>query len=150
MARSFKVLGFLLVTVLAIYGCARPAAEPTFSTNEPAAPGKVQRLEEDYRTALAARDEARQQLAAAEEQHAKAKQELEKQLEQTKAAAAAERDALKNEIKARTGERDAVNAQYETFRKTLRELLTSADGAAGALNLPAPKPVANQSTRLSQ
>ena len=45
---------------------------------------------------------------------------------------------------ARAGERDALNVQFEAFRKNLKELLGSADTAVGALNLPAPKPAADQ------
>lgn len=131
MPRHFKVLGFLFVVMLGLYGCAKG---PTGSSATDASPAKVQRLEEDYRAAAAARDQFRQKLIAAEEQQAKARQEL----EETRAKAAAERDALKNEVKARAGERDAVNAQFETFRKSLKELIGSADTAVGALNLPAP------------
>ena len=54
------------------------------------------------------------------------------------ATAATERDALKAEVKARTGERDTLQSQYDTFRKTLREMLGTADTAVGKLNLPAP------------
>ena len=54
-----------------------------------------------------------------------------------------ERDTLKNEVKARTAERDALQGQYEAFRKNLKELLGTADTAVGALNLPAPKPPAD-------
>ena len=140
MARHYKILGFLLVALLGAYGCAKGPGSggPTESNSTPTA--KVQKLEEDYRAAVAARDQFRQKLVAAEEQHAKAQREL----EQTRVAAATEREALKNEVKARTGERDALQIQYETFRKNLKELLGNADTAVGALNLPAPKPSADQ------
>ncbi|MBP3958966.1 hypothetical protein J8F10_27295 [Gemmata sp. G18] len=132
MARSHKVLGFLLVTILGVYGCAKgPGATPT--ENGAAATAKVQKLEDDYRGAITARDQLRQKLAASEELAAKTKKEL----EQTQAAAATERDALKTEVKTRTGERDALQAQFESFRKTLRDMLGSADTAVSKLNLPA-------------
>lgn len=131
MPRHFKVLGFLFVVMLGLYGCAKG---PVGSSATDASPAKVQRLEEDYRAAAAARDQLRQKLVAAEEQQAKVQREL----EEAKASAAAERDALKSEVKARTGERDAVNSQFETFRKNLKDLIGSADSAVGALNLPAP------------
>ena len=142
MPRSIKILGFLLVTLIGAYGCAKgPGASAT--TENTSAAAKAQKLEEDYRTAIAARDQFRQKLVAAEEQSAKAKREL----EQTRATAAAEKESLKGELKARTGERDALNVQFETFRKNLKELIGSADTAVGALNLPAPKPTAEQGAR---
>jgi hypothetical protein len=142
MPRSSKVLGFLLVTLLGLYGCAKGPAGA--SGDGSATPAKVQKLEEDYRAAVAARDQFRQKLTAAEEQHARAQAQLQKELDETRATAATEKEALKNEVKARTSERDAVNGQFETFRKNLKELLGSADSAVGALHLPGPKPAADQ------
>lgn len=139
MPRSIKILGFILVTLVGAYGCAKgPGASTT--ENNSSATAKAQKLEDDYRTAIAARDQFRQKLVAAEEQQAKVQREL----EQTRATAAAEKEALKGEVKARTGERDALNVQFEGFRKNLKDLLGTADTAVGALNLPAPKPPADQ------
>ena len=140
MPRSIKILGFLLVTLVGAYGCAKGPGASATTENNATATAKAQKLEDDYRTAIAARDQFRQKLVAAEEQHAKTQREL----EQTRAAAAAEKEALKSEVKARTGERDALNVQFEGFRKNLKELLGTADTAVGALNLPAPKPAADQ------
>jgi hypothetical protein len=124
MPRHYKVLGFLLVTILGVYGCAK-APGNSAPTESNATTAKAQKLEEDYRAAVAARDQFRQKLVAAEQQQANTQRELEQ---------------ARNEAKARTGERDAVNAQYETFRKNLKELLGTADASLSALNLPAPKP----------
>lgn len=146
MPRSYKVFGFLLVALLGVYGCSKgPTSSAPPDTS--AATAKLQKLEEEYKAAAAARDQLRQKLASAEDQQTKAQAaqaQLQQQLEETKVAAEKEKDALKNEVKARTGERDAVNAQYESFRKNLKQLIGSADGAIGALNLPAPKPAADQ------
>ena len=144
MPRSVKILGFVLVTLLGAYGCAKGPGSAGSTDSNSTTTAKAQKLEEDYRAAIAARDQFRLKLTAAEEQHAKAQKQLEQQLEQTKAAAAAEKEALKGEVKARTGERDALQVQYETFRKNLKDLIGNADTAVGALNLPAPKPPANQ------
>lgn len=133
MARHYKALGFVFVVMLGLYGCAKGPGGS--AGTEAASAARVQRLEEDYRAAVAARDQFRQKLTAAEEQQAKAKREL----EQAKVVAAAEREALRGEVKARTGERDALNAQFETFRKNLKELIGTADTAVGALNLPPPQ-----------
>ncbi len=141
MPRHYKVLGFLLVTILGIYGCAKGPGSG--GPSEGGSNTAARKLEEDYRAAVAARDQFQQRLAAVEEQQARTQREL----EQTRAAAATERETLKGEVKARTGERDAVNAQFESFRKSLKELLGSADTAVGALNLPAPKPSEEQGAR---
>ena len=138
MPRHYKILGFLLVTLLGAYGCAKgPGSSAATEGSSPTA--KAQKLEEDYRAAVAARDQFRQKLVAAEQQQANTQRELEQ--------ARATTETLKNEVKIRTGERDAVNAQFETFRKNLKELIGSADTAVGALNLPAPKPPADQGAR---
>ena len=140
MARSHKIVGFLFVVLLGAYGCAKGPGSSASTGNSPTGTAKVQKLEDDYRGALAARDQYRQKLAAAEEQAKQKQAHLEQQLEQARAAAAAERDALKAEVKARAGERDALQAQYEGFRNTLRELVGTADTAVGKLNLPAVAP----------
>jgi F0F1-type ATP synthase membrane subunit b/b' len=142
MSRSYKVLGFLLVTMLALYGCAKAPMEAA-NTDTPATTAKMKKLEEDYRNAVAGREQLRQKLTVAEDHCTKAQ----KQLEETKAAAATEKEALKNEVRARTTERDTVNAQYETFRKNLKELLGSADNSIGSLNLPAPQPSPDRGAR---
>ena len=135
MPRSYKIIGFILVTLLGVYGCAKGPGSTSKDSNSNSA--KVQRLEDDFRAAVAARDQFRTQLAATAEQHAK----VQKELERTRAAAAAERTALKGEVKARTAERDALQVQYETFRKNLKELLGHADSAVGGAELARPEAI---------
>jgi chromosome segregation ATPase len=107
----------------------------------------VKKLEDDYRAAAAARDQLRQKLAAAEAQAAKVQQQLQTELEHVRAAAAAEKDSLKSQLKIRTNERDAVTAQYDSFRKNLKELIGNADTAVGALNEAPAKPAADRGAR---
>jgi len=116
MTRPHKILGFLLVTVLGVYGCAKGPTAGSERNTSPEA--RAQRLEEEVRATAAARDQFRQKLIAAEERQA----QLQKQFEQ-------ERDALRAEVKARTAERDNFATQYEGFRKNLRELLGQAETA---------------------
>jgi hypothetical protein len=49
-----------------------------------------------------------------------------------------ERDELRGQLAARTTERDALQAQYDSFRKEIRTLLGHADAAA---TQPNPQPV---------
>ncbi len=135
MSRSHKVLGFLLVALLGIYGCARnPGAA---AGGDRTAEAKVQRMEEDFRAAAAARDQFRQRLAQAEEKQA----DLQRQLDRATAAATAERtakDAAQSELRARTTERDALQVQYDGFRRTIRDLLGQAESALANPTAPAP------------
>jgi len=137
MTRSHKVLGFLFVTMLGAYGCARgPSAGP--DGRLAAAEAKVQRLEEDFRAAAAARDSFRTRLVAAEEKQAQSQ----KQADQAAATATRERqekETARTELKARTTERDNLQAQYEVFRKSIRELLGQAESALA--NPPSNPPV---------
>jgi chromosome segregation ATPase len=129
MTRSHKVLGFLLIAVLGIYGCARGPAGAS-GDKHAALEAKVQRLEEDFRAAAAARDSFRQKLVAAEEQQGR----LQRQLDQDRAATAREREDLQGQVKARTAERDHFQSQYGNFIKTLKEQLEKAETA---MNPPA-------------
>jgi chromosome segregation ATPase len=128
MPRSYKVLGFLLVAVLGVYGCART---PGGSSGNKAAAleAKVQRLEEDFKAAAAARDAFRQKLVAAEEQQGN----LRRQFDEQRAAAARERDAIQAQLTTRTAERDHLQTHFDTFRKSLKDLLGQTEAA---LNTP--------------
>lgn len=137
MTRSHKVLGFLLVAILGIYGCARGPGGGQ-AKGSAAAETKIQRLEEDFRAAAAARDSFRQRLVAAEERQT----QLQRQVEQATTATAQERrekEQARAELKARTAERDSMQAQYESFRKNIRELLGQAESALN--NSPSHPPV---------
>ncbi|HEY2909812.1 MAG TPA: hypothetical protein VGI99_06175 [Gemmataceae bacterium] len=127
MSRSHKVLGFLFVSMLGLYGCARGPA--TGSGGDRAAlDAKVQRLEEDFRAAASARDGFRQRLLAAEDKLA----QQQKLLDQAKAATVQERrdrDSARTELTTRTRERDALQTQYDGFRKNIKELLGTAEAA---------------------
>ncbi|HEY3787938.1 MAG TPA: hypothetical protein VGL71_03745, partial [Urbifossiella sp.] len=131
-----KVLGFLFVSMLGLYGCARgPAAG---SSNDRAAlEAKVQRLEEDFRSAAAARDSFRQRLLAAEDKLSQTQKTLE-QANLTASQERRERDSTRAELKIRTVERDNLQAQYDGFRKNIKELLGSAEAAINAPAIPIP------------
>ncbi len=120
MTRSHKGLGFLLVVMLGAYGCARGPAG-SGDGRLAAAEAKAQRLEEDFRAAAAARDSFRQRLIAAEEKLSQA--------QSTATQDRKERDAARAELKARTAERDNLQAQYDSFRGNLKELLGQAEAA---------------------
>ena len=66
MTRSAKVMGFLLVAVVGLWGCAKGPDSANTAKNT-SLEAKAQRLEEDFRAAAAARDQFKQKLLATEE-----------------------------------------------------------------------------------
>jgi len=150
MTRSHKVLGFLLVALVGLYGCAKgpdptPAATVTAEAkSNPVLDAKLRRAEDDLKAATAARDALREKLAAAEGRQAR----LQKQLDEASEAAGAvaqEREALRAEVRARTSERDEVKAQYEAFRKSIREALGQAEAGTAVPAAPSPRTAVNTS-----
>ena len=111
MYRTFKIMGFILVTLFGAYGCTQAPSGSERSTS-PAA--KLQRLEEDLKTASAARDQYKHKFIDAENRQA----QLQKQL-----------DAERAQVQARTSERDTIATQYDGFRKNLKELIGQAESA---------------------
>jgi uncharacterized coiled-coil DUF342 family protein len=123
MTSGNKVLALVVVASLGLWGCAKGPA-PVSATPEriKALESRIAKLEEDFRTAAAARDQLRQQLAA---------------VNQEKAQLQKDRDDLQQQVNTRTTERDTVQAQFEQFRKGIRNLLGQADtAAAGAAGQP--------------
>jgi len=122
MIRTHHALVLFLATLLGLYGC----TQGQVGIREKGAwEAKIQRLEEELRSAQTAQQQLRQKLLAAEERQA----QLQKQLEQLEAQATAERNALRAELKTRTAERDALAAHYDKFRKDLRELLQQTEAS---------------------
>ncbi len=142
MTRSHKIVGFLVVSLAGVWGCAKVPTGNAGSEKNPSLEAKAQRLEEDFRAAAAARDQFRQKLLAAEEKLASAETratQSQSQLEESRTALATtttERDSLKSDLKARTTERDNLTGQYESFRKNIKNLLGQAENALGNPNTP--------------
>ena len=111
MNRTFKIAGFVLVTLFGAYGCSQAPGGSERSTS-PAA--KLQRLEEDLKAASAARDQYKHKYIDAENRQA----QLQRQLETERA-----------QLKLRTSERDTIATQYDGFRKNLKELIGQAESA---------------------
>jgi chromosome segregation ATPase len=136
MSGGNKALVVALVASLGLWGCARGPANSAAERIK-ALEYKVDKLEEDFRAAAAARDILRQKLTSVEEQRTR----LENQVTQLQLVVK-ERDELRKQFAARTGERDALQAQYEQFRKSIRDLLGQAETAASAI-VPQPVTVAS-------
>jgi hypothetical protein len=90
-------------------------------------------MEEDFRSAAAARDLFQNRLNDAEEQRTK----LEKEVAALRIVVK-ERNELRKQVAERTKERDTLQGQYDHFRKGLRDLLGQAESA---LTPPGTQPV---------
>lgn len=117
MTRAQKALVLMVISTMGIWGCAKgPVTNgPTAADRVRALEIRVSKTEADFRTAAAARDQLRAQVASLEEQ---------------RAAVEKERDELRQQVTARMVERDALQVQYEQFRKNIRSLLGQAETAA--------------------
>jgi chromosome segregation ATPase len=129
MKRTNKIIGFLLVTMVGAWGCSKVPTGNASADKNPSLEAKVQRLEEDFRAAAAARDQFRLKMLAAEEKLTAAENtagQLQRNFDETRTALAAA-----------TTERDTLATQYEMFRKNIKSLLGQAENA---LNTPASPP----------
>jgi chromosome segregation ATPase len=126
-----------LTTLLGLWGCSQGAPANNGNARLRELEARNARLEDDYRAAVTARDQARKKLAALEEQRA----QLNEQLEQLQRLAK-ERDDYRQQAAARTAERDAIQTQLLQFGRELQSLAQKVDQAAQgvgpALAPPAP------------
>jgi hypothetical protein len=98
-----------------VWGCARgPAASSADHDKAKALETKVLKLDEDLKSALAAKELQRKKIGELEEAQAQLQQEV---------------DRLNALAKTRTTERDQVQAKYETFLKDLKDLAGRAETA---------------------
>jgi len=125
MKQFLKAVGVFLVAGFGLWGCAQGPGGSSTSDRLKALEAKNARLEEDFRTASATRDQLRKKLTATEEAQAQLQQEF----NALKTLLAKERDDLKGQLKQRIQERDNVQAQYDGFRRELKELLGQAESA---------------------
>jgi uncharacterized coiled-coil DUF342 family protein len=129
MTRGSKALIVLIVAALGAWGCARGPANQQSSQAEriKALETKCGKLEEDYRSAATARDQARKRLAAVEEE---------------RDLLVKDRDDLHKQVEQRTGERDLMQTRCDRLRKGLQSLI----GQDDAMLHPAPAVVPAVST----
>lgn len=148
-----KLAGVVLVVTLGIWGCARKPADAN-GERVRTLEARCAKLEQDYRTVAQARDRARKDLTALEEENARLKSEsteresLVKERDeavsrQEKASSqlykrTAERDQLIRDLHVRTAERDTALNRYEKLRKTLQTIVAQDEGAQQQQNTDTP------------
>ena len=134
MTRAGRTFTVMLVAALGVWGCARGPASHYAAQAERirALENKCAKLEDDYRAVAGARDLARKRLSALEEQCDR----LQKQVADHRAVVK-ERDGFRQQLEARTGERDLLQSRCDRMKKGLQSLL----GQDDAMLSPATPPV---------
>jgi septal ring factor EnvC (AmiA/AmiB activator) len=126
MSRANKALAMLVVVSLGLWGCAQGTGGPANAERIRTLEAKIAKLEDDFRAAVNVREQLNKKLKAAEK-HVEELQVVVK-----------ERDDLRQQLGTRTAERDTLQAQFDVFRKGLKDLLGKADAAAAALSASQP------------
>jgi chromosome segregation ATPase len=127
MTQYQRALGVLFVAVLGIWGCTQGPAGSAAAEKLKSLESKLNRVEDEFRAATAARDQFRKKLSEAENQLDVMQKD---------------RDDLRGQVKARTAERDALSQQFEVFRKTLKDLIGQTEAS---LAKPSPPPISTVS-----
>jgi TolA-binding protein len=139
---------FLVALFLGLVGCGRTQTAQTASAAErvKTLEARVARLEEDYRSAAATRDQARRQASQLQEQKTQLEEQVAKlttDLEAQKVETETVRTALAQEqamLRQRTGERDVLQTRCERLKKGLQTLIGQDDATTSS---PVP-PIVNR------
>lgn len=129
MTRIHKILLVTALTVVGVWGCAKapPAAVSTDKAKQLEA--RVSKLEAELKDAVTGRDAFRVRLADAEAKLAAAETRV-TQLTTRAVGAERERDDLRGRLQAKATERDQLQAQFDAFRKNIKDLLGRAEATA--------------------
>ncbi|OWK36339.1 hypothetical protein [Fimbriiglobus ruber] len=125
------ILAITFAAFVAAWGCGKsPNTDPVAADGNQlkALDGRVAKLEKELKAAEVARDAARKQ---ANDSENKFKNEQVRAL-----AVEKEREELRDGLKARTAEREALQVQMDGFRKNLKDLLGQVEAASGVLPAP--------------
>jgi regulator of replication initiation timing len=131
MSKYHQMIVVGVVMIVGIWGCSQSSSGSPEKIK--ALEAKVNRLEEEFRSASAARDQLRKKLAEIEQEQAQLK---------------LEREELRSELKTRTAERDAVSGQFDQFRKSLKDLIGQTEAAIAKPSKPTVIPVGNTKPNL--
>lgn len=132
MTRGGKILSVMLVVLLGLWGCARgPVNQSAQAERIHTLETKCSKLEDDYRSVAAARDQARKQTAALESERERLLKEL-----ADKEVVLKERDNLRDQMTARTSERDTLQLRCDRMKKGLQTLLGQDDALLPSPSAP--------------
>ncbi len=126
MNHNGKVLIVVLVAAVGLWGCSQgPGQSAVQAERIKMLETKCAKLEDDYKAAAVARDQARKKITTLEEERA--------QIDEQTTALQKEIESGKQVAKERTNERDMMQARCEKMKKGLQTLL----GQDDALSTPA-------------
>ena len=131
MTRANKALAVMIVAAFGLWGCAQGPGNGSAERIK-ALETKCAKLEDDYRAVAAVRDQLRKKVTEVDELSKKMRAELDLLQPLTK-----ENEEIKQQLLARTSERDSVQGQFDQFRKNIRSLLGQAETAAPKPATPA-------------
>jgi chromosome segregation ATPase len=140
MTRESKLLTVMLVATLGVWGCARGPANQSAAQAEKirSLETKCSKLEDDYKAVAGARDQAKHQVSALEEEAARLKKEL-----THLRGVVRERDNFKQQLESRTTERDSLQTRCDKLKKGLQNLLGQDDAV---LSNPQATPVTSSAS----
>ena len=110
MQRAAILVGIFAFTLVTMWGWSNSSSRNALVDRVKSLEDKTAKLDSELRSVIAIRDQAKQQLAKAETHIQKLQQVVK------------ERDELKIQLQVRTSERDQVLAQYDEFRKSLKDM----------------------------
>lgn len=113
---------------LGFWGCAQNRSGANTAAKLRELEARHAKLEEDYQAVVLGNETIRKRLSAVESQRA----ELALQVEKLQAVVH-ERDELKDQVAARTGERDALHSQMVQFGKELQNMVGRVEAATNAI-----------------
>lgn len=124
MQRFSSVLAVAFLGIVGLWGCSPPPTKNLASE-------RIRSLEENLRLANESREQFASKLTVAEARGQSLEQEI-KRLQDRLEDTTRERDSVQIALRTRTAERDLTQNQYETFRKSLKEMLSQAENAPTA------------------
>jgi chromosome segregation ATPase len=145
MNRAGKSLIVLLVAAVGLWGCSQATSGQAAAQAEriKALEAKCGKLEDDYKSAAAARDQARKRVSALEEEHTQMEEQqalMQKDIEAGKLVAK-ERDDLRQQMEVHIGERDMLQTRCDKLKKGLQSLLGQDDALAAPAHPATPAAV---------
>jgi septal ring factor EnvC (AmiA/AmiB activator) len=137
MSRGRFVLLLLVAGLFGIWGCSQGAGNSANAERIRALETKLARLEEDFKGSVTVREQLRKKLSTVEEE----KVQLTQQVEHLQGVVK-ERDDLKQQLALRTGERDAVQNQFNNLCKGIKTLIGQMETPTVTTSQPATSTVA--------
>jgi chromosome segregation ATPase len=125
------LLVVMLTGLLGLWGCTQSGSSNATSARLRELEARGARLEDDFKTATAARDQARKKAVALEEQRTQLALQVEQLLKVAK-----ERDELRTQLTARAAEREVLQANLLQFSRDLQGLAAKIDQAASGSAAP--------------